>query len=1658
VRASFFLLFARILIASILALPFSAAIYAQTEDIAQLKQQAEQLFKAGKYGEAHAAAERTVQLAKRGQNTERIARALGSTAWYALFARLPETAVAASERALKLAPHLLFVETNHAHALLFLDRIEEARAIYLGHKGEPLGEQGKWEVVVAQDFKELRLHGLDHPTMAAIEAMLANAADSPRAQSMVEIAAFKQQVAQLYGQGEYIEATPIAEEALAIAEKALGAEHPDTLGSVNSLAALYVRRGRYGESEPLLKRALAGREKALGREHPDTLGSIDSLGAHYGIQRRYGEAEPLLKRALAGWEKALGLEHPSTLAAVNSLAVLYQNQGRYGESEPLLKRVLAGREKALGPEHPDTLRSIDSLGAHYDIQGRYSEAEPLLERALAGWEKALGLEHPSTLAAVNSLAVLYQNQGRYGESEPLLKRVLAGRERALGPEHPSTLTSVHNLGALYDKQGRYSEAGPLLKQALAGREKALGAEHPETLTSVNSLAALYVRQGRYGESEPLLKQALAGYEQALGPEHPLTLHGVDSLAALYQRQGRHSDSEPLLKRALAGREKVLGREHPETLRSANNLGFFYQSRGRYSESEPLLKRALAGREKALGREHPDTLTSIASLGAHYDIQGRYSEAEPLLKRALAGWEKALGLEHPSTLAAVNGLAVLYQNQGRYGESEPLFERALAGYERALGPEHPEALQCVNNLGLLYQRQGRYSESEPLLKRALVGREKALGPEHPDTLRSVHTLGIFYDDQGRYSEAAPLYKRALAGHEQTLGPEHPSTLVSINSLGLLYQRQGRYSDAEPLYRRALPGWEKALGPEHPDTLRSVNNLAGLYEAQGRRSEAEPLYKRALTGWEKALGPEHPDTLTSVNNLAALYEAQGRHSEAEPLYKRALAGWEKALGPEHPLTLTSVNNLADLYRVRTGYAEAEPLYRRALAGWEKALGPEHPDTLTSVNNLAALYEAQGRHSEAEPLYERALAGHERSLGAEHPLTLISVNNLGFLYERQGRLSEATQLYKRALAGYEKILGAEHPNALISVNNLGFLYFAQRDWHEANQYWRHSTAAIARRVQRGALDAPLIGKIKTEAQRNDWQFWGLVKAAYRLAPEGPAPRTASEMFETAQWALGSEAAQSLAQMAARGMKGDLALAALVRERQDLVDEWQRREKIQAAVLGQDQAKRNIKAEAENRDRMEEVDGRIAAIDNRLKSGFPDFFAQANPTPLPIEEVQAQLGATEALVLFLDIDDSFQPTPEETFIWVVTKTDMRWLRSDLGKAALAREVAALRCGLDYAAWIQGKCEELTGKTYNASLYPRRLPPFDPARAHHLYNAMLGGAEDLIKDKTHLLLVPSGALTQLPPQVLVTEPPAAGEPTQWLIRDRAVSILPAVSSLKALRTTARPSAAERPMIGFGNPLLDGPNSGYAKYAEEARQKQSCPRTAWERIARLFELDRGIKPFATRGLVDPKEIRYQPPLPETADELCAVARDTGADLSQIRLGARATEREVKSLSERGELARYRLVEFATHGVMAGQFKPAAEPGLILTPPGTASEVDDGYLTASEVAGLRLDADWVILSACNTAAGQATSAEALSGLARAFIYAQARALLVSHWEVDSDAAVKLVTTAVRRIARDKTMGRAEALRQAMLALIDSSDAKQQHPSTWAPFVVVGEGGR
>jgi CHAT domain-containing protein len=270
---------------------------------------------------------------------------------------------------------------------------------------------------------------------------------------------------------------------------------------------------------------------------------------------------------------------------------------------------------------------------------------------------------------------------------------------------------------------------------------------------------------------------------------------------------------------------------------------------------------------------------------------------------------------------------------------------------------------------------------------------------------------------------------------------------------------------------------------------------------------------------------------------------------------------------------------------------------------------------------------------------------------------------------------------------------------------------------------------------------------------------------------------------------------------------------------------------------------------------------------------------------------------------------------------------------------------------------------------------------------------------------------------------------------------------LKALRSFVRKDLGTKPMTGFGDPLFNPAQQG-------SGDKRAATNPGTTKSASRGVVTAAYTDFWQGAGVDRTKLAQAlPPLPDTADELNAVARDLGVAASDIHLGSDASETTVK----RAPLADYGIVYFATHGLVAGDVKGLAEPSLALSIPEHPSEFDDGLLTSSEVAQLKLNADWVVLSACNTIAGDKPGAEALSGLARSFFYAGARALLVSHWAVDSEAATRLTTSTFDRLKSDPKIGRAEALRQAMLFYLnDTSKPQNAYPAIWGPFALIGEG--
>jgi CHAT domain-containing protein len=517
----------------------------------------------------------------------------------------------------------------------------------------------------------------------------------------------------------------------------------------------------------------------------------------------------------------------------------------------------------------------------------------------------------------------------------------------------------------------------------------------------------------------------------------------------------------------------------------------------------------------------------------------------------------------------------------------------------------------------------------------------------------------------------------------------------------------------------------------------------------------------------------------------------------------------------------------------------------------------------------------------------------------------------------------------------------------------------------------------------------------------------------------------------------------MGTRLASGGGTLATLVRQNQDLTALW--RDKDKALITALSEGKNQVDIDVLRKE-IAGIESRLTAVAARLDTEFPEYAALARPNPLKVEEAQRLVGPDEAVIFFL-------MSERESYVFALTGEGFWWKTIAVPEKALADKIAALRGSIGDSTSVQRGFARLdecgTVDARGLARVDCRTLGFDFSLAHEIYDTLFGQIAADIKDKKHLIVVPSGALTSLPFQVLITEKPEGTQrlsDAAWLIKRHAIAVLPSVASLRALRAFAKGTRTGKPFIGFGNPVFQKAPTDPTNRGEKDQRVASN------------ETVRGVSEYFRGALGDVSALRHLAPLYDTADELKGIAASLGAPANELILGANASETAVKSLSGSGRLAEYRVIAFATHGLVAGDIKGLAEPALALTVPDEPTEADDGLLTASEVATLKLNADWVILSACNTAAGDKPGAEALSGLARAFFYAGARGLLVSHWPVKSSAAVKLTTTAIAELKAHPEIGRAEALRRAMLALMqDKSDPSNAHPVIWAPFMVVGEGG-
>ena len=992
------------------------------------------------------------------------------------------------------------------------------------------------------------------------------------------------------------------------------------------------------------------------------------------------------------------------------------------------------------------------------------------------------------------------------------------------------------------------------------------------------------------------------------------------------------------------------------------------------------------------------------------------------------------------------------NEKRKDQSSFLRDRAIADQE-------PPASENPNDLAEFYHQRGRAAQRLGRSSQELADLRKALDYARQGRRVDVTTVLV---DLGAGEFRGGNYSRSFTLFRERLSLRAGGGLFLLPAMAALHAMAGDLEAADETLENA------GFNTSRLSEIVTAHHMALMANARairlttaGRFSQGEAFHREAVEGWS----PYKDELYASLVNeprlparhyawfvwqLAENLRRQGRLVEAELEARKGLLFTLNTYGRYAAHTAFLVGALTDIIFDQGRYAEAETLARANVEIYE-AVGAS-PDSVffaLSRSRLADSLVAQGHWRDAVAEYEIIReAISDKDPYAYRKYLSGNVNWAVALIET-GQPGKALAILEPALEQRTALLGEKHYDVAEVRGFLAMTYAAPGDRRRALAEFEKAIAILLVRSRQAE------GESGTGAAR-DRRLLLILEAYIGLLSEidGTALESesgidaAAEAFRLADVARGRSVQRALAATAARAAAGDPALAGLARREQDAQKQISALFGLLANISSRPTTEQDPKVLQSLRAKIDQLRSERATLAERIEKEFPDYWNLINPQPVTVEQTRKSLRPGESLIATYVGSD-------RTLVWALSRDGpLEFASSPTGREDVEEMVAFVRATLAPNAQTLGD-----------------IPPFDLKTAHELYRIVLEPVQAGWQEAQSLLVVAHGALGQLPFSLLPIEAAELGSADDvlfaryrqipWLARTHAVAVLPNVASLVTLRELPSGAAAKRPFVGFGDPYFS--ESQAAQAAEQAKGRQVVAATVGtEGIVRGLSVRLRSLPDM-RG-VDSADLARLARLPDTADEIRGMALAMNADLTkEVFLGAAANEHQVKSM----DLSGYRVIAFATHGLVPGDLNGLTQPALALSAPQVAGVEGDGLLTMGEILGLHLDADWVVLSACNTAAADGAGAEAVSGLGRAFFYAGSRALLVSNWPVETTSARALTTDVFKRQAADTSLTRAEALRQTMLFLIDGGgyvDAKSgetvfsyAHPIFWAPFTLVGDGG-
>ncbi len=1026
-----------------------------------------------------------------------------------------------------------------------------------------------------------------------------------------------------------------------------------------------------------------------------------------------------------------------------------------------------------------------------------------------------------------------------------------------------------------------------------------------------------------------------------------------------------------------------------------------------------------------------------------------------------------------------------------------------------------------------QKAGRQAEAQNLLHESASVHRRLLGEDHPGTLTVQHNEAMGLDSQGKYAEAESLLRAVLAARRRVLGQSHPITALTYSNLGFDLNRQGKFIEAEPILRTAMAIWVHVLGEEHFDTSLSYNNLAASLNGQGRYAEAEPFFRRVLGLRRRLLGEDAPATARSYNNLAVNLSDQGKHAEAEPLQRKALEISRRVNGEDHADTAMQTDNLATNLDAQKRYTEAEMLHRRAVAIYLRARGENDRDTAISYGNLVINLHAQRKLDQARPFIEKQLAIHRLVSGENSVGTARGYNALAVDLTARGKYVEAEAICRKTVGILHRLLGDDHPNTALSYKNLAVDLWAQGRFADAEA----TALTAARSLEAARLRVSFSGLGRTGFASSNSVGSLLALLLARRARSEDAWR---------YWE--SDLARGLFDdLTARQRR--LLTPDERRQQEALVVHLNRLEN-QISILAGANA-----LSVDQRRRLDELRNEHLEAQGRLIQLEADMVKKhgvAAGAVYRLDQIQAELPVDAALLGWLDLQTEAGAADRKGEHWacVIRRTGApRWIRiagtgpnqawteADEQHPGLIRKILSEGATSGWQKPLTELAQQRLGPLEVALRGEGDVPPVQhliilpsPAMAGIPVEALLA-TRSTNAPRYLVSYAPSGTLfawlqeqrrgdhgkpAQSRRLLALGDPiPPPAEPeasTQAAARPPDHGIL-----VRAVQPDANAATAG---IQPGDVLLAYAGTKLATREDLQNQIQAADPKATGVAVTVWRqgetLQRTLKPGRLGVQLETSPaaevIRAQRegdalirrtrgarfvPLPGTRREVQGIA--ALFDRKDVFLGSDASEQLLDNLRARDQLRKFAVIHLATHGQMddlipmnsrlllsQDQLGDPAAP-LPLNQP-----IYDGTLTAGEVMSTwKLNAELVVLSACQSGLGRSSGGEGFLGFAQAFFLAGGRSLVLSLWEVDDRATSLLMTRFYqnwlgKRKGLAQPLQKAEALREAKAwlrgltaAAVDAQfkpidrgipRAKQgqpiaghpfEHPHYWAGFILMGD---